>query len=221
MKEFGWENAIGKTFETATVAENFHFESVHNEIVRAVYFIDANWRNWVSIKISSSNVPETMKYIKKTWDNLNVDVRYDPSFYEENLDALYRAEKRFFVLFIIFSSLAISIACLGIFGLASFTAEQKTKEIGIRKVMGASIATIIKLINKEFLKLILASNIIAWPITWYFMKNWLNNFIYRIDLTIWPFIISGFLAIIIAIVSVSYQAIRASNVNPVVALRYE
>lgn len=238
MKEFGWDNAIGKTFETFTidpetdnwkerkgtiigVAEDFHFESVHNEIAPAVYFIDANWRSWVSIKISSSDIPKTMKFIKKTWDNLNTDVRYDLSFYEENLDALYRAEKRFFMLFIIFSSLAISIACLGIFGLASFTAEQKTKEIGIRKVMGASIATIIKLINKEFLKLVLASNIIAWPITWYFMKNWLNNFIYRIDLTIWPFIISGILAIIIAILSVSYQAIRASNVNPVIALRYE
>jgi putative ABC transport system permease protein len=238
MKEFGWDNAVGKTFTTKTlspvidnwierkgtiigVAEDFHFESVHNEIVPVVYFIDENWRNWVSIKISSSNVNETMKFIKKTWDDLDVDVRYDPSFYEENLDSLYRAEKRFFILFIIFSSLAISIACLGIFGLASFTAEQKTKEIGIRKVMGASVTTIIKLINKEFLKLVLVSNIIAWPIAWYFMKNWLNNFTYRIDLTIWPFALSGIIAIFIALASVSYQALKASSTNPVNALRYE
>jgi putative ABC transport system permease protein len=238
MKEFGWDNAIGKTFETYTidpeadnwkkrigtiigVAEDFHFESTHNKIAPAVYFIDANWRFWVSIKISSSNIPETINFIKKTWDNLDVDVRYEPSFYKENLDGLYRAEKRFFILFIIFSSLAISIACLGIFGLASFTAEQKTKEIGIRKVMGASVTTIIKLINKEFIKLVLISNIIAWPIAWYFMKNWLNNFTYRIDLTIWPFLISGILAIIIAVLSVSYQALRASRTNPVNALHYE
>jgi len=238
MKEFGWDNAVGKIFETYTidpevsnwkkrkgtiigVAEDFHFESTHNKIAPAVYFIDANWRFWVSIKISSSNVTETMNFIKKTWDNLDVDVRYEPSFYEENLDALYRTEKRFFILFIIFSSLAISIACLGIFGLASFTAEQKTKEIGIRKVMGASVTTIIKLINKEFLKLVLVSNIIAWPIAWYFMNNWLNNFTYRIDLSIWPFVLSGIIAIFIALASVSYQAFKASRTNPVNALRYE
>jgi putative ABC transport system permease protein len=238
MKEFGWDDAIGKTFETYTidpeadnwkkrkgtiigVAEDFHFESTHNKIAPAVYFIDANWRFWLSIKINSSNIPETMNFIKETWDNLDVDVRYEPSFYKENLDALYRSEKRFFILFIIFSSLAISIACLGIFGLASFTAEQKTKEIGIRKVMGASVTTIIKLINKEFLKLVLVSNIIAWPIAWYFMKNWLNNFTYRIDLSIWPFVLSGIIAIFIAIASVSYQAFKASRTNPVNALRYE
>jgi len=238
LKEFGWDNAIGKTFETYTfspqinnwverkgtivgVTEDFHFESVHNEIVPVVYFIDKNWRNWVSIKISSSNISKTMKFIKQTWDNLDVDVRYNPSFYQENIDALYRSEKRFFILFIIFSSLAISIACLGIFGLASFTAEQKTKEIGIRKVMGASVVTIIRLINKEFLKLVLVSNIIAWPVAWYFMKNWLNNFTYRINLTLWPFLISGILAVIIALLSVSYQALKASSTNPVNALRYE
>ncbi len=238
LKEFGWENAIGKSFETFTfdpeisnwkerkgiivgVAEDFHFESVHNEIVPVVYFIEPNWRNWMSIKISSSNVPETMKFIKNEWDKLKTENTYNLSFYEENLDALYRAEKRFFLIFIIFSGLAIFIACLGIFGLASFTTEQKTKEIGIRKVLGASVSTIIQLINKEFLKLVILSNLIAWPIAWYFMKNWLNNFVYRIDLSIWPFIVSGIIAIIIAIISVSYQALKASNTNPVVALRYE
>jgi putative ABC transport system permease protein len=238
LKEFGLQNAVGKTFQTLTfdpeisnwkerkgtivgVAEDFHFESVHNQIEPVVYFIEPNWRNWMSIKVNSSNIPETMKYIEKEWDKLNISTHFIPSFYEENLNTLYRAEKRFFILFIIFSSLAISIACLGIFGLASFTAEQKTKEIGIRKVMGASVTTIIKLINKEFIKLVLVSNIIAWPIAWYFMKNWLNNFTYRIDLTIWPFLISGILAIIIAILSVSYQALRASRTNPVNALRYE
>ena len=238
LKEFGWDNAIGKTFETWTidsegnnwierkgqivgVAKDFHFESVHNEIVPVVYFIDNNWRFWVSVKINSSNTNETLKYMQKVWDSLNSEKYYDPTFYEDSLESLYQSEKRFFILFIIFSSLAIFIACLGIFGLASFTAEQKTKEIGIRKVMGASVSNIIQLVNKEFFKLVLISNIIAWPIAWYFMKNWLNNFVYRIDLTIWPFILSGMIAIIIALLSVSYQAFRASNTNPVNALRYE
>jgi putative ABC transport system permease protein len=238
LKEFGWNNAIGKTFTTYTidpeknnwierkgtivgVAEDFHFESVHNQIVPVVYFIDHYWRYWITLKISSSNTSETLKYLKKTWDTMDTDIYYNPTFYEDDLDELYRAEKRFFILFIIFSILAIFIACLGIFGLASFTAEQKTKEIGIRKVLGSSIFGIVSLVNREFLKLVLISNIISWPIAWYFMKNWLNNFVYRIDLTIWPFLLSGLIAVIIAIGSVSYQALKASTTNPINALRYE
>jgi len=238
MKEFGWKNAVGKSFETMTidsignnwlprkgqivgVAKDFHFESVHNKIPPMVFFIDHNWRDWVSIKISSSNTPATLNYIKKVWNTMDTERFFNPVFYDESIDALYRSEKRFFLLFIIFSVLAISIACLGIFGLASFTAEQRTKEIGIRKVMGASVSTIISLINKEFIKLVIVSNIIAWPIAWYFMRNWLNNYTYRIDLTIWPFIISGLIAISIALISVSYKAYKASRTNPVNALRYE
>lgn len=238
QKEFGWENAIGKTFETSTidpdannwiprkgrvvgVAEDFHFESVHNEIVPVVYFIDHNWRYWVSVKISDNRKQETLKFIEKTWQQMNSDRYYNPIFYNESLESLYRNEKRFFVLFIVFSILAISIACLGIVGLASFTAEQKTKEIGIRKVLGSSIMGIIKLVNRDFVRLVIISNIIAWPIAWYFMKNWLNNFVYRIDLSIWPFIISGVAALLIALISVSYQALKASSTNPVNALRYE
>ena len=238
MKEFGWETAVGKTFETYTidssgnnwlpkkgqivgVAKDFHFESVHHKIAPIVFFIDHRWRDWVSIKISSTNTPATLNYIKKVWETLNTERYFNPVFYDESIDALYRSEKRFFTLFIIFSVLAISIACLGIFGLASFTAEQRTKEIGIRKVMGASVITIIRLINTEFIKLVILSNLIAWPFAWYFMRNWLNNYTYRIDLTIWPFILSAFIAISIALLSVSYQAVKASRTNPVNALRYE
>lgn len=238
MKEFGWEKAVGKTFETYTidssgnnwlprkgqivgVAKDFHFESVHNKIAPMVFFIDHNWSDWISIKISSTNTPNTLNHIKKVWDTMNTERYFNPVFYDESIDALYRSEKRFFTLFIIFSILAISIACLGIFGLASFTAEQRTKEIGIRKVMGASVSGIISLINKEFIKLVILSNLIAWPVAWYFMRNWLNNYTYRIDLTLWPFVISGFIAISIALISVSYQALKASRTNPVNALRYE
>jgi len=238
MKEFGWKNAVGKSFETMTidssgnnwlprrgqivgVVKDFHFESVHNKIPPIAFFIDHNWRDWISIKISSANTSKTINHIKKVWNTMDTERYFNPVFYDESIDALYRSEKRFFLLFIIFSVLAISIACLGIFGLASFTAEQRTKEIGIRKVMGASVSTIISLINKEFIKLVILSNIISWPIAWYFMRNWLNNYTYRIDLTIWPFIISGLIAISIALLSVSYQAYKASRTNPVNALRYE
>ncbi|MBU8893501.1 MAG: ABC transporter permease [Bacteroidales bacterium] len=238
IKEFGWDDPIGKMFETSKidfttgewvprkgqvigVAEDFHFESVRSKIVPVVYFINHDMVYWMIIKINSSNTSETLEYIKEKWDDMNVEINYAPSFYNDDLDKLYRAEERFFQLFVIFSGLAIVIACLGIFGLASFTAEQRTKEIGIRKVMGASVITIIRLINREFLMLVLISNIISWPVAWYFMRNWLNNFTYKIDLTIWPFIISGLIAIIIALLSVTYKSLKASSTNPIEALRYE
>jgi putative ABC transport system permease protein len=238
IKDFGWDEPLGKMFQTSVVdpisgewvprdgqvigvAEDFHFESVHNKIAPVVYLINHDMIYWLLIKINPSNTSEILDYIKGKWDEQNVEINYAPSFYEDDLNALYKAEERFFTIFVIFSGLAIIIACLGIFGLASYTAEQRTKEIGILKVMGASVSTIVRLINREFLLLVLFSNIVAWPIAWYFMKDWLNNFTYRIDLTIWPFIISGIIAILIALLSVTYKAIKASRTNPVNALRYE
>lgn len=238
IKEFGWDEPLGKMFETSVVdpttgkwvprkgqvvgvAEDFHFESVRNKIAPVVYLINHDMIYWLIIKVNSSNTSETLEYIKEKWDDQNVEINYAPAFYEDDLNALYKKEKRFFTLFVIFSGLAIAIACMGIYGLASYTAEQRTKEIGIRKVMGASIITIIKLINREFIILVLISNIIAWPIAWYFMKNWLTNFTYCISLSIWTFVLSGIIAILIALVSVSYQALKASSTNPVNTLRYE
>jgi putative ABC transport system permease protein len=238
IKEFGWDEPLGKMFETSIVdpatgewvprkgqvigvAEDFHFEPVHNKIAPVVYLINHDMIYWLIIRTNSTNRNEVLEYIKEKWDDQNVEINYAPSFFEDDLSALYKAEERFFTIFVIFSGLAIAIACLGIFGLASYTAEQRTKEIGIRKVMGASVSTIVKLINREFLILVLFSNIVAWPIAWYFMKDWLNNFVYKIDLTIWPFIISGIIAILIALLSVTYKALKASSTNPIEALRYE
>ena len=238
VEEIGWENPIGKWFETSTidpetnnwkkrkgtivgVAEDFHFESLHNKIEPVVFFIDHNWINWMSIKISSENIPKTMRYIKSVWDDLEIDGTYDPAFYEEELDALYRAERRFFRIFIIFAILAIVIACLGIYGLASFTAEQRTKEMGIRKAFGANTSKVMALINREFIKLVIIANIIAWPVTWYFMDQWLQNYPYRVNLHVWIFLAGGLLALFIAQLSVSYQSYRAATTNPASSLRYE
>jgi putative ABC transport system permease protein len=121
----------------------------------------------------------------------------------------------------VFSCLAILIACLGIFGLASFTAEKRTKEIGIRKVLGASVSGIIMNLSKEFTKWVVLANVIAWPIAYYFMNNWLHNFAYRINLNIWIFILSGLAALAIALLTVSYQSIKAATADPVDSLRYE
>jgi putative ABC transport system permease protein len=238
VKEIGWENPIGNWFETSTidpetndwkkrrgkvvgVAEDFHFESLHNKIEPVVFFIDHNWINWMSIKISSDNIPKTMRYIKKVWNDLDIERTWDPAFYEKEIDALYRAERRFFRIFIIFAILAIVIACLGIYGLASFTAEQRTKEMGIRKAFGATTAKVMSLINKEFIKLVIIANIIAWPVVWYFMNEWLQNYPYRVDLSLWIFLAGAFLALFIAQLSVSYQSYKAAMTNPAKSLRYE
>jgi len=238
VEEIGWEDPVGKWFETSTldpqtnnwkkrrgrvvgVAENFHFESLHNQIEPVVYFIDHHWLNWMAIRISSDNIHQTMRYIKKVWDDLNISSFYTPTFYQKELDELYRAERRFFGLFIIFALLAIFIACMGIYGLASFTAEQRTKEMGIRKTFGASTGKVMALINREFLALVAISNLIAWPVAWYFMGQWLENYPYRIELTPWFFVIGALLALVIAQLAVSWQAYRAASVNPAQSLRYE
>jgi putative ABC transport system permease protein len=140
---------------------------------------------------------------------------------DEDIENLYQAEQRFLGVFITFASLAIFIACLGIFGLASYTATQRTKEIGIRKVLGASVSSIVLLLSKDFTRLVLLSFVVAAPIAWYMMHQWLQNFAYKIDITAGVFIIAGLLALCIAWLTVSYQSIKAALMNPVKSLRNE
>jgi putative ABC transport system permease protein len=146
---------------------------------------------------------------------------FEYSFLDRDFDNLYVNEKQTRKLFVIFSILAIFIACLGLFGLASFIADRKTKEIGIRKVLGASVPSIMGQMSLNFTKWVILSNIIAWPLAWFIMSRWLQNFPYRIDIGIWIFIGSGFLALIIALFTVSYQAIKSALANPADALRCE
>jgi len=146
---------------------------------------------------------------------------FDYTFLDETLDSKYKAEEELSKIFSCFTLLAIFIACLGLFGLASFTAEQRTKEIGIRKALGASITGIIMLLSKEFTKWVLLANIIAWPIAYVAMNRWLQNFAYRINMGLGTFIIAALLALIIALLTVGYQAIKAARANPVESLRYD
>jgi putative ABC transport system permease protein len=134
---------------------------------------------------------------------------------------LYRAEERLGKIFSAFSFLAIFIACLGLFGLASFTAEQRTKEIGIRKVLGASVSNIIFLLSKEFTRWVIVANLIAWPVAYLAMRRWLESFAYRVGITPWAFLLSAFMALVIAFLTVSFQAVKAALANPVDCIRYE
>jgi putative ABC transport system permease protein len=162
-----------------------------------------------------------MSLLKEKWKELFPRRSFDYFFLDDFFDSQYRAEEKLGYSVLCFSLLAIFIGCLGLFGLASFTAEQRTKEIGIRKVLGASVSRIVGHLSKEFMLLVVMANIIAWPVAWFAMSKWLQNFTYRIDMGWWIFILSGALALFIALLTVSYQAIKAAHANPVDALRYE
>jgi ABC-type antimicrobial peptide transport system permease subunit len=139
----------------------------------------------------------------------------------ESFDLLYKSEQRTGRLFNIFAGIAIIISCLGLFGLATFTAEQRVKEIGVRKVLGASVTNITALLSRDLLKLVLIGNLIAWPVAWYLMHKWLENFAYQINISLWVFLLAGVLALLIALLTVSYQSVKAALANPVKSLRSE
>ena len=146
---------------------------------------------------------------------------FNYQFFDDIFDRAYRAEQKIGTLFSVFAMLAILIACLGLFGLASFTAEQRTKEIGIRKILGASVSHIAFLLSREFTKWVVIANIVAWPIAYYVMTQWLQNFAYKVNLGLFTFLVAGASALFIALLTVSFQTIRAATANPVDSLRYE
>jgi putative ABC transport system permease protein len=219
-KDFGYGGRKGKLIG---VFNDFHFESMHQKIAPMVLFVPRNARNYgkISVKISGGNIPAAISYIGNTWKKFLPETPYEFTFLDENFDRLYKSEERQKTLFTTFACLAIFIACLGLFGLSAFAISQRIKEIGIRKVLGADVSTIVTLLSKDFLKLVGISAIIAFPVAWYFMNNWLQDFAYRISMPWWIFIIAGIVAAFIALVTISFQAIKAAISNPVKSLRTE
>ncbi|MCK4979358.1 MAG: hypothetical protein KAS62_03130, partial [Candidatus Delongbacteria bacterium] len=179
------------------------------------------WDQYLAVRIQPQNVAATLEFIEAKWNEFSGDQPFEYFFMDSFFDNLHRSEQRTGQFFTIFAALAIFIACLGLFGLAAFTAEQKTKEIGVRKVFGSSVRSVVFLLTKDFAKWVLISNLIAWPLTYYVMNKWLQNFAYRIQINIGLFIISGSIALIIAIITVSFHTIKVANSNPVEALKYE
>jgi putative ABC transport system permease protein len=166
-------------------------------------------------------VPETVKYIEEISTRFASNFPFEYSFLDQGIGDLYQNEQRLGKIFGYFAFLAIFISCLGIFGLSAFTAEQKTKEIGIRKILGASVSKIVVLLSTGFARWVLLANLIAWPIAWYVMNKWLENFAYRASLSFEVFILGGSLSLAVAAFPVAYHALRAATANPVDALRYE
>ena len=164
---------------------------------------------------------ETIKFDKNTWNRFAPGNPFEYSFLDQDYEQLYMNEKQTRKLFTVFSFLAIFIACLGLYGLASFVADLRTKEIGIRKVMGAPVSRIVAMLNLNFTIWVLLANLIAWPAAWYFMKQWLQNFAYRIDLSIWSFLAASVISLVIAYAVISLQSVKAALQNPADSLRYE
>ena len=175
----------------------------------------------MTIRLNSTNTPQTIDYIQDTWTQYGSEQGFDYTFMDDRIDQMYRSEARYFNLFTIFSLIAIFIGSLGIFGLSAFTAEQRTKEIGIRKVFGATVANIVLLLSKEFTRLVILGFIIAAPIAYLIMNRWLDDFTYRIDIGWEPFVISGLLAFVVAWLTAGFQSVRAAITNPVKSLRWE
>jgi ABC-type transport system, involved in lipoprotein release, permease component len=219
-KDFGYGNRKGKLIG---VFNDFHFESMHQKIVPLVLLIPTNpfFYGRISIKVSGNNLPAALSYIEKTWKKFLPETPYQYTFLDENFAKLYDAEEKQKTLLTIFACLAIFIACLGLFGLSAFAISQRIKEIGIRKVLGASVTSIVQLLSKDFLKLVMISAIIAFPVAWYSMKNWLQDFAYRISIPWWIFIAALIIAAFIALFTISFQAIKAAISNPVKSLRTE
>jgi putative ABC transport system permease protein len=177
--------------------------------------------NVLSIKIVGNDISTSLTYLEKTWKKFFPETPVDYTFLDENFDRLYQSEQRQATIFTVFACIAIFIACLGLFGLSAFAISQRIKEIGVRKVLGANVQGIVALLSKDFLKLVGIAAVMAFPVAWYAMNNWLKDFAYRIDIQWWVFIVAGILAATIAFVTVSFQAIKAAVSNPVKSLRTE
>ncbi|MFN2457939.1 MAG: ABC transporter permease [Chitinophagaceae bacterium] len=203
------------------VAKDFHFESLHQKIVPLIFFVNPNWLNRVSIKLSGNNITTSLSFVEKVWKKYLPETPYDYNFIDAQFAQLYDAEQRQKSIFTIFAFIAIFIACLGLFGLSAFAISQRIKEIGIRKVLGANAGNIVGLLSKDFLKLVAIAAVIAFPVAWYAMHKWLEDFAYRISIPWWVFVLAGVLAAIVAFVTISFQAIKAATGNPVKNLRTE
>ncbi len=223
----GLDNPVGERLEVQGEAgqvvglvKNFRTNSLHIEQEPVILYYRP-WKNFIYARLNTDDIQATLSQIEKVITNHNPAYPFDFSFVDKEYEKLYRTEQRVGALSRLFAILSIFISCLGLFGLATFTAQQRTKEIGIRKVMGASVSQLSSLLSGEFLKLVIVGFVIAAPVSWWVMHDWLERFVSRIELSWWIFLVAAFLSVAIALLTISVQTIRAASINPVKALRYE
>jgi putative ABC transport system permease protein len=233
-KALGWNNetALGKTvirqnsgkgdnvpFHVIGVVKNFNFKSLHEAI--SPLYMTLQPEGGLIFKIKTTDVAGLLATMKKQWDSYKTEEPFEYNFMDDLFNKTYLTEQKTGDILTLFSMFTIFVACLGLFGLATYTAEQRTKEIGIGKVLGASVNQVTQMLSKEFLKLVLIASLIAFPVAWWAMKKWLQSFAYRIDISWWVFAVAGLTALCIALITVSFQAIKAAVANPVKSLRTE
>ena len=234
-RALGYDNPVGKklivpgesygkvwSYEIIGVVKDFHFNNMKEKIENLVIYTPKKYfARYVTLRINDENTKETIRFVEKIWKNYAINQPFNYFFLDGKFDELNQPERRTAKVFTIFSILALFIAGLGLLGLSSFTAEQKTREIGIRKAMGSSVIEISTLFMKEFAKWVIIANLLAWPVAYFLMQGWLNNFVYRLSFPWWTFIVSSIASLIIALLSVSYQTALAALKNPSDSIRYE
>jgi putative ABC transport system permease protein len=229
QRVMGFEDPIGKrvtlgeesVFNIIGVVKDFHYVSLRTEIEPMILLLAPERCSRIVIRIPSENTPETLKFIGGVWKKFAGDFEFNYRFLDESLDTLYRGEQRVGRIINVFTIFSIFVSCLGLFGLASFMALRRTKEIGIRKVLGASLSGVVVLLTKEFSKWVVVANLIAWPVSYFVLSKWLQEFPYRTDFKLWIFLGTGLMTFLVAILTVSYQSLRVALSNPADSLRYE
>ena len=229
VKKLGWTTAVGRRLEQVGdttgvivgVIKDFHFASLHEPIEPIVLRLGQNEYRYLSARVRSDRIPETLAFLRSVWKKVLPGRPFEASFLDQDFDRLYRGEMRLGKILMVFAGLAMFVACLGLFGLAAFAAERRTKEIGIRKVLGASSTSLVALLNREFVRCVIVANLVAWPVAAYVMNRWLKNFAYRASLAPPIFLGAAALTLVIALLTVSGQALRAARSNPADTLRYE
>ena len=221
-------SAVGKRFKfmgvegpIVGVMKNFHYQSVRVSIEPLALVVAPANAQFAVVRLEAGDVPGSLEAVKAGWRAVNPQYPCDYRFFDQDFDQMYRADERTGMVLRIFAAMAVMIACLGLFGLASFMAEQRTKEIGIRKVLGASAPSVVVLLSKEFAKWVLAANLLAWPAAYFIMRNWLRGYAYRAEIAWWLFALAGAGTLAIALLTVSFQSLRAAQADPVKALKYE
>ena len=233
-KNLGWDDPIGKKiysnyyspnssmvgYTIIGVVKDFNFSSLKQNVGLLGLFLKQS-TGLISFKVNASNIPDVLKQVENKWKAMAPGMPYSYRFLDDAFNEMYSSEQKIGKIILIFSTLAILIACLGLFGLSTFIAEQRTKEIGIRKVLGSSVSGIVQLLSKDFIRLVAIAFVIAAPLAWWAMNKWLQDFANRTSISWWIFLLAGMLAFVIAIATVSFQAIKAALMNPVKSLKTE
>lgn len=231
LNDIGSEKLIMQTgtaeessaYDIVGVVKDFHIHSLHQRVLPlAIYMLpEGGWANRLAVRVQAGKTREAISFLEKSWDEMETGHPFVYTFLDQTLAKLYQNNHKTRVIYTVFSMLALFVASLGLFGLAAYTTESRTKEIGIRKVLGANDSTIIFMLSRDFTKWVLLANILAWPLSYFLVNHWLNNFAYRIDMPWFVFIIAGLSALLLALATVLYQTIKASRTNPALSLKYE